>query len=308
MQTILPVVWPRRFSLSVSEEWLELPDGDFLHLRWHRAGHRRLAILCHGLEGSADAVYNLGMAAALRAAGWDVLAWSYRGCGSRPNRLLRFYHSGATADLDAVVGHAAPRYPDGVALVGFSLGGNLVLKYVGESPPPSSILGAVAISAPVDLAASARALDRRWDNRVYLRRFLQTLVAKVEAKARAFPGEIDTTDIRRIRSFQEFDDRYTARLHGFRDAADYWSQSSARQYFPRISVPALLLNARDDPFLPPACFPFEEAAASENFFLEAPAHGGHVGFIDLAEGRGRTWAERRTVDFLQGAAENRSKL
>ena len=295
-------MWPRRFPQAAGDEFLDLPDGDFLHLRWWRGGHRRLAILCHGLEGSAEAGYNQGMAAAMGAAGWDVLGWSYRGCGPRPNRLLRFYHSGATADLHAVVQHAAPRYPGGVALVGFSLGGNLALKYVGEAPAERRVLGAVAISAPVDLAASARALDSRWDNRVYLRRFLETLIAKVEAKALVFPGEIDTAGIRLIRSFQEFDDRYTARLHGFRDAADYWAQSSARQYLPRITVPALLLNAKDDPFLPPECFPFPEAEASTRFFLEAPAHGGHVGFLDLAEGRrGRTWAERRTVEFLDAA-------
>ena len=299
LQTILPVVWRRRAARLSQAETLELPDGDFLQLNWNKAGNRRLVILSHGLEGNAEAGYIRGMAAAVGAAGWDVLAWTFRGCGPQPNRLLRFYHSGETGDLGTVIRHAAPGYPEGVALVGFSLGGNLTLKYLGEAPVDPAVIGGAAVSAPVDLAASAQALDRRWGNRIYLRRFLQTLIAKVAAKARRFPGEIDVTDIQRVRSFQEFDDRYTARLHGFRDAADYWAQSSARQYLTEITAPTLLINARDDPFLPPECFPRTEAEASPCFFLEAPEFGGHVGFIDWAEGpNGPTWAERRVVEFL----------
>lgn len=299
LQTVLPVVWRRRAARLTQVETLELPDGDFLRLHWRKAGHRRLVILSHGLEGDAEAGYIRGMAAAVGAAGWDVLAWTFRGCGPQPNRLRRFYHSGETGDFGQVIRHAAPAYPEGVALVGFSLGGNMTLKYLGEAPPDPAVIGGAAVSAPVDLAASARALDRRWGNRVYVRRFLQTLIRKVEDKARRFPGEIDVGGIRRVRSFQEFDDRYTAQLHGFRDAADYWAQSSARQYLPGIAVPTLLINARDDPFLPPECFPFSEAEASERFYLEAPEFGGHVGFTDLAEGQnGRTWAERRVTEFL----------
>ena len=300
LQTVWPVFSRRRVARLTQAETLELPDGDFLQLHWNKGGHRRLVILSHGLEGDTEAGYIRGMAAALGAAGWDVLAWTFRGCGPQPNRTLRFYHSGETGDLGTVLRHAAPGYPEGVALVGFSLGGNLTLKYLGEAPVDPAVVGGAAVSAPVELAASARALDRRWGNRVYLRRFLQTLIAKVEAKARRFPGKIDVGGIRRVRSFQEFDDRYTARLHGFRDAADYWAQSSARQYLAGITVPTLLINAQDDPFLPPECFPFAEAEASEQFYLEAPESGGHVGFADLAEGRnGRTWAERRVVEFLE---------
>lgn len=297
LQTILPVFWRRRLRFPGEAERLELPDGDFLDLEWFRRRRRRVVVLSHGLEGSFDAGYIRGMAAALVASGWDALAWTFRGCGPEPNRLLRFYHSGETGDLGAVIRHAASRY-DQVALVGFSLGGNLTLKYLGERPPHPAVIAAAAVSAPVDLAASAAALDRRWDNRLYLRRFLDTLIAKVEAKARRFPREIDVVGIRRIRCFQEFDDRYTARLHGFRDAHDYWTRSSARQFLPRVTVPSLLVNARDDPFLPPACFPFAEAQANPRFFLDAPAHGGHVGFLDFSRGDPRTWAERRVVEFL----------
>ena len=297
LQTVWAAVARRGHAVRYERERLELPDGDFLDLDWSRAGHGRLAILSHGLEGDSSAGYVRGMALSLNAAGWDALAWTYRGCGVESNRLLRFYHSGETGDLGRVVAHAAANYAQ-VALIGFSLGGNLTLKYLGEADPHPAVVAGGAISAPVDLAASARRLDRRRGNRIYLRRFLKTLVAKVEDKAARFPGELDLVGIRRVRSFAEFDDRYTAPLHGFRDAEDYWKRASARPFLPAVRVPALLLNARDDPFLPRECFPVVEAEGSACFFLEAPAYGGHVGFVETLRPRGPNWLERRTLEFL----------
>lgn len=296
---MLPALFPLKLPFVFKRERIELEDGDFLDLYWSRlAGEspRPLVILSHGLEGSAGNGYIVGMAAAFNAAGWDALAWDFRGCGIEPNRLLRFYHSGETRDLASVIGHAAPRYSR-IALVGFSLGGNITLKYVGEAPPHPAVKCAVGISVPVDLASAAHALDCRWTNRIYLRRFLKTLIAKVEAKAPLFPGQIDTAGIRSIRSFREFDDRYTARLHGFRDAEDYWKQSSAIGYLPGITLPTLLLNARNDPFLSPESFPFAEAERNPALFLEVPESGGHVGFIDLVRGL-EPWTERRVVEFV----------
>jgi predicted alpha/beta-fold hydrolase len=297
VQTILPVLLPRRLPVRFVRERLELADGDFLDLDWLRHEKSRVAIISHGLEGSSANDYVRGTAAALARAGWDVLAWNFRGCGGEPNRLPRFYHSGETGDLGAVIAHAARDYPS-IALVGFSLGGNVTLKYLGEAPPHPAIVAAAAISTPVDLASSARALDQRASNRIYLRRFMKTLVAKIEAKARRFPAEIDAQGVRAIRTFQEFDDRYTARLHGFRDAEDYWARSSARQFLAGIRVPTLLLNALDDPFLTAASMPFAEAERSAWFTFEAPAHGGHCGFLDLKNGLQR-WSERRVAEFLQ---------
>jgi predicted alpha/beta-fold hydrolase len=297
VQTILPVLLPRRFRDTFARERLELPDGDFLDLNWQRSGASRVAVISHGLEGSSGNGYVRGAARALRVAGWDVLAWNYRGCSRDPNRLVRFYHSGETSDLGAVIDRAARDYP-AVALVGFSLGGNMTLKYLGEAPPHPAVVGGVAISTPVDLASSARALDERPANRIYLRRFMETLVAKVVAKAVHFPDELDLTGIDRVRTFAEFDDRFTARLHGFRDAADYWERSSARRYLDGITLPALLINSRDDPFLTADSLPFAEAERSAFFHLEVPEHGGHVGFLDLADGL-QPWSERRIVQFLE---------
>lgn len=302
VQTILPVLFRRRIQIAFEPETLELPDGDFLELAWRRTGRRRLAILQHGLESNTEAGYIRGMTRALERGGWDVLAWCFRGCGAAPNRLSRSYHSGETGDLAAVVEHAARRYGE-VALIGFSLGGNVTLKYLGEGRVHPAVRAGVAISAPIDLAASAAVLDTRGWNKVYLRRFLTTLIRKMELKARHFPNEVDASGIRRIRTFREFDDRYTAPLHGFRDAADYWARASSRQFLPAIPVPTLLLNARNDPMLAPECFPDAEAESHRWLHLEAPASGGHVGFLDFRH-RLEPWTERRVVSFLEAAAED----
>jgi len=296
VQTILPVLFPRWLDVVYERERLELGDGDFLDMDWSRRGRGRLAILLHGLEGCTDNGYMRGMASALNAAGWDALGWNFRGCGEELNRIPRFYHSGETGDLAAVIRHASATYSS-IALVGFSLGGNVVLKYLGEAEPHATVVAGVAISTPVDLASSALSLDQRVANRIYLRRFLNTLILKVEAKAARFPDHFDVSGIRKIRGFQEFDDRYTARLHGFRDADDYWEQSSSRQFISGIRVPALLVNAKDDPFLTPESFPFEEAEKNDCFSFEVPDSGGHVGFVDLANGL-QPWHERRTAQFL----------
>ncbi len=300
VQTILPVLLPRSIPQAFARSRIELSDGDFLDLDWSRDGGDRLAIISHGLEGSSSQKYVRGMAATLHAAGWDVLAWNFRGCGGEPNRLVRAYHSGDTADLAAIIAHAVSDYSR-IALIGFSLGGNVTLKYLGEAPPHPAIFSAAAISVPLDLASSARKLDEHWGNRVYLRRFIVPLIAKIEAKALKFPGQLNTDGIRAIRSFQEFDGRYTAPLHGFRDAEDYWQRASARQFLPRITVPTFILNARNDPFLTEDSMPFTEAEANSAVFLETPESGGHVGFLDFARGT-QPWSERRVVEFFDEQA------
>jgi uncharacterized protein len=296
LQTILPVLVRRRFAVIFRRERLELPDGDFLDLDWATSGAEKLAILSHGLEGSSEDRSIRGMASRLQTAGWDALAWNFRGCGGEQNRLLRFYHSGETDDLAAVIALAATRYPR-IALIGFSLGGNVTLKYLGQGASHPAVVAGIAVSVPIDLAASASAIDRRWTNRIYLRRFLRNFAPKVVAKAVHFPGQLDAGGIHRIRTLREFDDLYTAPIHGFRDAMDYWQKSSARQYLEGIRVPTLLLNARDDPFLTPECFPDLEAERNPSLFFEAPRWGGHVGFIDSTHDI-RPWYESRGVEFL----------
>jgi predicted alpha/beta-fold hydrolase len=296
VQTILPVMVPRRLRTHCVRERLELLDGDFLDLDWLRHGHNRLAVLAHGLEGCSTQTYIRGMAATLANAGWDALAWNFRGCSGEPNRLPRAYHSGETEDLRAVITRAAADYRT-IALVGFSLGGNVVLKYLGESPAHPSVRAGAAICAPIDLAACAQKLDQHRSNRIYLHRFIVSLVEKIEAKAALFPDIVDATGVRRLRSFQEFDDRYTGPMHGFRDAADYWKRASSRQFLSAVNVPTLLLQPRNDPFLASSAYPWPEAQDNPHLYLEAPESGGHVGFLDLRHGL-QPWSERRVAQFL----------
>ncbi len=303
LQTIHPALCRRVRIVTQRRERLELPDGDFLDLDWAGEGRERLAILSHGLEASSKAPYIQGMAAALRERGWDVLAWNYRGCSGEMNRLLPFYHSGASGDLHHVVQHALAVHPARrIDLIGFSLGGNMTLKYLGEREADPRLHRAVAFSVPCDLACSSARLSTR-TNRLYMDRFLHSLRRKLVEKKPRFPREIDLNGIGKVRNFRQFDDRFTAPLHGFRDAEDYWARASSRPFVSRIRIPALLVNAANDPFLGPGCFPREEARASEFFHLEVPTDGGHVGFTGAAGGY---WSERRAIAFLDGGLPNGS--
>jgi len=299
-QTLFPRIFRRVIAPGVVRERLATPDDDFLDLDWTGRSASRLAIVSHGLEGCSRSVYMLGMMQALNVAGWDCLAWNFRGCSGEMNRRLRLYHSGVSDDLDIVVNHALRAHPAAtVALIGFSLGGNVTLKYLGEAPErvPDRVRAAVAVSVPCHLNSGARRLAEP-ANRIYMRYFLKGLARKARLKAAQFPGRVNLAGLDAMTTFAEFDGQITAPLHGFASAEDYWTRASSRQFVPAIRTPTLLLNARNDPFLTPECFPSAEAAASRVFHLEVPAEGGHVGFPEdwLA---GRSWCERRAVEFLK---------
>lgn len=299
VQTVLARLTRRVAPVPYRRERIDTPDGDFLDLDWSKVGSRRLGVVCHGLEGSSQGAYIIGMARALNDAGLDVLAWNYRGCSGELNRTARYYHSGATDDLETVLAHASVGYEE-IVIVGFSLGGNLVLKYAGERGEAIDprVRRVITFSVPCDLAASARALSRGI-SRLYLNAFLRSLKSKIEAKAHLFPPHVTTRDYHRIRSFREFDDRFTAPLHGFRDAQHYWDTCSCKRFLEHIRVPSLLVNARNDPFLSEECLPFEAARENPWLFLEVPACGGHVGFMTGAEASGaRGWTEQRALDFV----------
>lgn len=296
-----PALFRKVPQVTCMKERLELADGDFLDLGWSGKNSQRLAILSHGLEASAETEYIQGMAAVLVRHGWDVLAWTFRGCGKEPNRLLQMYHSGSTADLDAIIQHALITHPASkVDLIGFSLGGNLTLKYLGEGKFSLSprLHRAMAISVPCDLASSSCALARR-SNKLYMERFLIKMRAKIRMKNQMFPGQVDLTGLNRMRTFAEFDNRFTAPLHGFRDAADYWARNSCRQFLPQIVHPTLLFSAANDPFLGPECYPWNEAKNSSFLHLEVPKTGGHVGFSPMQR-RGDYGSEVRAIQFLRG--------
>lgn len=298
--TMYPTLLRKLPDLPWERERIETPDGDFLDIDWLRReqprGSRRAVIICHGLEGDTRRSYMRGMARAVLARGWDAVPWNFRGCSGEPNRKIHTYHSGFTQDLETVVRHVLDRGYEELCLAGFSLGGNLVLKYLGERGAglDPRIVKGFAASVPVDLAAGAER-SARWDNRLYMEYFMRKLRRKVEAKAAMFPGQVDLTGYRSIRTFQEFDERYTAPFNGFDGAEHYWAESSSRQFLPDIRVPTLLLQAADDPLLPEACYPEPEADTNPHLYLEIPRHGGHVGFCDIGP---TYYSERRAMEFF----------
>ncbi len=294
--TVYPTLFRRVGSPPIERERLELPDGDFMDLDWSPRKNSRLAIIGHGLEGESCAKYIRGMSLALQKRGWDTLAWNCRGCSGEPNRLLRSYHSGVSDDLGLVVDHALTQDYQKLALIGFSLGGNIALKYLGEqgSAVPPEIKAAVAFSVPCDLTSSSLRLGD-WDNKIYMSRFMDGLKEKVTTKNEKFPGKLDLSGIAKVKTFAEFDDRYTAPLNGFTDARDYWTRASSRPLLPAIAVPTLVIQALNDPFLPERCFPRKIAHQSRHLYLETPAHGGHVGFISRGP---EYWSETRCAEFL----------
>ncbi|MFD2255143.1 YheT family hydrolase [Luteolibacter algae] len=295
-QTIHPVLFRKVEKITAHPHRLELDDGDFLDVEWTGKDRERLAIISHGLEGSLGAIYVQGMATALWRRGWDVLVWSFRGCSGELNRNSSFYHSGATRDLDAVIQHAFKCHPaNKIDLVGFSLGGNLTLKYIGErgGDIDPRIVASACFSVPCELASSSAELAR-WENKIYMERFLKSLRSKVREKAMVYPDVLDTRGIDGLKSFAEFDERFTAPLHGFSNAEDYWMRSSCRQFLPGVTIPTLLVSAANDPILGKDCYPYPEAENSDSFYLEVPRQGGHVGFGPGSE----YWSETRAAEFL----------
>ncbi len=279
-------------------ERLELPDGDFLDLDWTRAAgdSRQAVVLLHGLEGNASRPYMAGSALLFSRNGFDVCAVNLRGCSGEPNRLFRSYHSGATEDLAAVLGHLedSGRY-DRIYLKGFSLGGNLILKYLGEQGDAARVTAAVAVSVPCDLHDSLLQLNKP-KNRLYALRFLRNLKDKLRLKQERFPKRLSDETIREIRTLKDFDDLYTSRAHGFRDALDYYARCSSKPLLPRIAVPTLLLNAQNDSFLGADCYPEAECRDHLWLHLERPAAGGHVGFYLPGK---HYYNEFRALQFLE---------
>ena len=300
VQTIAPTIFRRVRGVAYQRERIPTPDDDFLDLDWSRVGRRSVAIVFHGLEGNSTRSYMLGMVKALNRGGWDAVAVNFRCCSGEPNKALRMYHSGDTEDIHQVVSFVASAGTyEAIALIGFSLGGNVILKYLGEKTPfvDPRVKAAVAISVPCDLSGCASRLDEP-GNRLYAKRFLRLLYDKIAAKARQYPDRVSVADYASIKTLKEFDNRYTAPLHGFLDAEDYYRKSSCKPFLGSISIPTLVINAADDPFLSRSCFPEAEAAASAHLFLEAPSCGGHCGFMSFRD-NGVYWSERRAVSFLR---------
>jgi predicted alpha/beta-fold hydrolase len=293
-----------------TRELVPTPDGDMLHLDWvsrlreearEENAPRRTLVILHGLESHARLPYINATALSFLRRGWEVAALNFRDCGDTPNLLWQSYHSGVSRDVETLVHHLLEARPGRrLALVGYSLGGNVLLKYLGAHAAdiPSAVVAAAAVSAPVDVACAVTQLSHP-RNSFYNWRFLRQMRWKLRRRCERFPGLVDAALIPRLRTFQDFDDLYTAPAHGFENAIHYWAEASSRPHLEAIRVPTYLINAQDDPFLGPDCYPFEAARANPLLTLEVPAQGSHIGFVRFGGPDGEHWHETRIRDFLE---------
>ena len=302
INTVFPTLFRIQAELPYERVELDTPDGDFLHVDCLFGGHKRLVILCHGLEGSSRSKYIVGSAKILKNNGWDVVSVNYRSCSGVMNRNLQMYHSGATHDLEVVVNHFIDRYEE-LIFVGFSLGGNLSLKYAGErgNALDERIKAIIGVSVPTDLGAGSLNIGQP-SNFIYNKKFMVTLKEKMRQKAVDFPEDIDLELLEKIGKLYEFDDHFTGPINGFRDAEDYYTQCSSKKFIPHIERHAYIVNALDDPFLPEACYPYAEVASNRYAELWTPKHGGHVGFVQLF--RKHYWIE----ELILAIAKKHSKF
>lgn len=298
LSTIYAGIFRKVTHFYEKRERIKLSDGDFLDLDWSFSTNssKKIAIVVHGLEGNTNRAYIKGIAKEFNTNAIAVCAVNLRSCSGEMNNRYRSYHSGATEDLEAVIQHilTLKKYTS-IYLNGFSLGGNLILKYLGEKKTVvKEIKAAVAISVPCSLKNSQEQF-LFLKNSLYGNRFKKSLKAKLRLKQELHPTDITTTAIKNIKTLKDFDDVYTSKAHGFIDALDYYKKASCLQFLPHIKVPTLLINAANDSFLGQDCYPYKEAKENSNLFLEVPKYGGHVGFYGT---NNISYSEKRTINFI----------
>ena len=301
LQTIYASMFVPKPRVVYRRERWELADGDFLDLDWvDGAPDKPLLVLFHGLEGSSQGHYALALMDALRKKGWSGVAVNFRGCSGTPNRLPRAYHSGDSAEIKMVLNFLKARGGEQTLYAaGISLGANALLKWLGESGLEAQQLlaGAAAISAPVDLARAGARLDQGFNRHSYTRHFLRTLRRKTRYKITAHHLPIAEHDLRRAKTLYAFDDLYTAPMHGYRNAEDYWQRASSKPWLNSIAVPTLIVHAHNDPFLPASTY-LEDAQISTSITLDLPKQGGHVGFVSGPFPGKLNWLPNRVLNFF----------
>ena len=300
LQTLWPYFFRRKTQLDLAHERLELPDGDFVDLCLTANAGAPVVAVFHGLEGCVDSHYVKPLLAAIEKRGWHGVFMHFRGCSGEYNRLERSYHSGDTGDIGFLVEHLRNLYPGTpIAAVGYSLGGNALLKYLGEADRGGQVHAAAAVSVPYSLAEGAKQLKTGF-SRVYQRRLLGLLKRKINGKFSARDCPFDLDEVSQLNDFFRFDDRITAPLHGFAGVMDYYNRSSSLPFLKSITVPSLLLHARDDPFMTEHVIP-EDDELSEYVRLELAETGGHIGFVSgRVPGYASYWLERRIIEFFDG--------
>ena len=277
-------------------------DQDFIDLDFSIVGAKTIALLIHGLEGSSGSTYMTAAANHLNETSIDTVCFNLRSCSGEDNLQLSTYHSGKTEDVDFVVQYLLENYQyENIIIIGFSLGGNLTLKYLGEYQQTLSpkIKGAIAISVPVDITTAEKEMDKL-KNKLYVEIFFKTLKNKILEKAFKFPEyNLDKDRLFKATKFKHLEILYTVPVFGFKSPEDYWKKASSKPYLVKIDRPTLLINAKDDTFLSPECYPIKEAMQSNYFFLETPEYGGHVGFITSFKQQENKWLEQRITRFIE---------
>jgi hypothetical protein len=287
-------------TLPIVYETLTLPDNDILEtclLKSQTKPSKRLVILVHGLEGRADAPYMLSTAKLLITNGLDVLTWSFRGCGLKPNLQLRSYNCGFTDDLRYLIDLYKSDYQE-IFLVGFSVGGNLCIKYLGEAPHlvPHNIKAAITISSPLDLEHTANQLTKG-TNKIYLNYFLRSFKARLKIKQKIYPNILGKNFFKGIRNFEDYDNRFTAPWFNYRNAQEYWNEASSLRFLPQVTKPLLFISAIDDPFFAGANLPTGQALENKYLQVETVEQGGHVGFLERLMPLS-SWLENRILRYL----------
>ena len=298
LQTLWPYYFRSKTQIDLSRERLELPDGDFVDLCLTANAGNPVVAVFHGLEGCVDSHYVKPLLAAVEKRGWHGVFMHFRGCSGEYNRLERSYHSGDTGDIGFLMDHLHRLYPGvPIAAVGYSLGGNALLKYLGEADRKGQVRAAATVSVPYILAEGARRLKTGF-SRVYQRRLLSLLKRKITGKFSSRSCPFDLDEVHKLNDFFRFDDRITAPLHGFAGVMEYYTRSSSRPFLKTIDVPSLLIHAMDDPFMTEDVIP-EEDELSEYVQLELAGTGGHIGFVSgKVPGYASYWLEQRIIEFL----------
>ncbi len=300
ISTIYPNIVRKITGVHQKRERVELDDTDFIDVDWsytESKDSKNLAIIVHGLEGNAQRQYMVGLAKYLNLNNRDVLAINLRNCSGEVNRLYRSYNAGVSDDLDQIITHVLTHHNyTNISICGFSLGGNIVLKYLGEGRDiPFQIKSALAVSTPCDLYDSLLEINKP-KNYIYEQRFIKHLKAKLLERQLVFPNEISKSDINACASLIAIDNLYTSKAHGYKDAMDYYTKCSSKQFLKNIKVPTLIINAKNDSFLGDQCYPITEAQENSNLFLEIPDYGGHVGFYSTSN---IYYNELRAVEFFE---------
>jgi predicted alpha/beta-fold hydrolase len=284
---------------SLSRERWTTPDDDFIDVDFFNAGKRNLIILGHGLEGDTSRPYISSAAKYFQERSWDVLAWNSRSCSGEMNRAPKLYCHGDTGDLDFIVRKMASRNYSTIVLMGFSMGGAIILNWLGRSKKdvPSSLKAAIAVSTPCDIEAASINLERGL-RRLYSHYFLSRLKEKIKTKVEQYPNLLDIKGIDQVKSWRTFDERFSAPLNGLGNADEFYEYCSAKNRMMYTEVPTLLLNAKDDPILSPEDFPVHLLRRNKNLYHSFPSRGGHVGFL-LSNYKGPSWAEILAFEFIE---------